>query len=882
MRLAKSIDELYEEVKDYDLVLCNDAPLALALNNRLDRPRLGAFAVTPMQLAGSMCMDILGRPTLNDIEVVKRVSKTTGYKLKYVHGEIENYKKIRRYTPRVREHLGKKSRNVYDEYIQLPTLELAMGTFDGENAPIFKGKKIAVIGEGLYNDLDKHFNPKLGTYESINPFKRGRFDIDEIRELSNNREIAENAVDLITPENSFDVAIVMDVNGAIADSVRSALYRKRIPFINSLSVRDLSNVRGFLEFLRLANTFETVKISQVRELISSYGGFIQGRYDQYLACNFSTHCDNERAKEILDIMRDIESMTYLEVCDRVARAEGAQIKILLSELELNDEYVNAKDTEDIIYAVNNINDLKHNEQIPETEKEGVLLVDCKNSVWIDRPIVIYLGMGTEWDMDLSDLNLVDRKLKDEENDKNLEKFQILLQQGSQRIYICNSTKGGKRPKPCSLFDQCIDSDTAETFDSVCNRIVKGNWYEPEGELKIERGSVSLEDPDYIPKPFSKSSFDNFISCPREYMFGVFLGSPDKSSTVIGNLLHEYAEFRTCHPEIVEEKGIEHYVDRIANDSVGLLPSEVRSLTKSNIRNSIININRFIDREGFSDRVIPGKRTDKKSENRFFAECGLEGGTNMNEIEYVSMKGHMKGIFDIIDDERIFDLKTGKAMEAKKIKDAMNDKKSDYNKEYQCMFYLSLLGEISDSKDNSFTLFYTAGNERKSAKGDDFDISENMCTVRLIGSKEDYFRNIYMERLLEMKSYEYLKKVRSELEDAVLAVGFDNPDGLDASNDFLDAITRAKNWKKESTLQEAYEKLKSKFKKDLFGDTNDVFVEGKHTLFVTDEYFARFKKLISDSYERLKHMYNTNFPADPKIECCNCYFKDICTRNSEAE
>ena len=31
---AKSIDELYDEVKDYDVVLCNDAPLALALNNR--------------------------------------------------------------------------------------------------------------------------------------------------------------------------------------------------------------------------------------------------------------------------------------------------------------------------------------------------------------------------------------------------------------------------------------------------------------------------------------------------------------------------------------------------------------------------------------------------------------------------------------------------------------------------------------------------------------------------------------------------------------------------------------------------------------------------------------------------------------------------------
>ena len=39
MYLAKSIDELYEEVKKYDLVMCNDAPLASALNNRVDEPR---------------------------------------------------------------------------------------------------------------------------------------------------------------------------------------------------------------------------------------------------------------------------------------------------------------------------------------------------------------------------------------------------------------------------------------------------------------------------------------------------------------------------------------------------------------------------------------------------------------------------------------------------------------------------------------------------------------------------------------------------------------------------------------------------------------------------------------------------------------------------
>ncbi|MBQ6548082.1 MAG: hypothetical protein IJL79_03965, partial [Candidatus Methanomethylophilaceae archaeon] len=80
---AKSIDELYEEVRDYDLVICNDAPLALALNNRLDKPRVGVFAITPRQLASDLSIDILGVPTLSDIEVVRRISKNLGYPMRF-------------------------------------------------------------------------------------------------------------------------------------------------------------------------------------------------------------------------------------------------------------------------------------------------------------------------------------------------------------------------------------------------------------------------------------------------------------------------------------------------------------------------------------------------------------------------------------------------------------------------------------------------------------------------------------------------------------------------------------------------------------------------------------------------------------------------------
>jgi len=48
---AKSIDNLYNRVKDHNLILTVDAPLADALNARLTEPHIGPFATTPKRLA---------------------------------------------------------------------------------------------------------------------------------------------------------------------------------------------------------------------------------------------------------------------------------------------------------------------------------------------------------------------------------------------------------------------------------------------------------------------------------------------------------------------------------------------------------------------------------------------------------------------------------------------------------------------------------------------------------------------------------------------------------------------------------------------------------------------------------------------------------------
>ncbi len=876
MFLAKSIDELYEEVKSKgcDIVICNDAPLALALNNRLDQTRIGIFATTPRQLAGDMAIDLLGKGLMDDIEVVKRVSELTGFRLRFVHGEIENIKTMMRYTAEVRQKLSNLSRRVYDEFIEMPTLEKAMSLFNATESGYFEGKKVAVIGIELFDNLDKHFVPS--NYEYIELSVDGQsYDIDVIRELSNDRQIAENVVNLIDEDNAKDFAIVFDVSGHIADAIRSALYRKEIPFINSLNVKDLTYIRDFIEFITLSSSFDTVRVSQVRELISAYGGYISSKYDGYLVKQYSEFCDDERTKFILDTMNNIREMTYGQVCESISqKRRAAQINILLEELNIAERKVNDSDTNDMIYAVNNIPDLKHNEEIPDSEREGVLLVDCKNSVYVDRPVVIYIGMGQEWEKDLSFLNLIDYRLKDAECDNNVTKFQILLQQGTRRLYVVNAIKNGEKTKPCSYFD-LASSKSYEKFADVCKELIPGPWVRTEEPPAIESGEITPMD--YTEKPFSKTSYNYFVSCPRMFMFGVLLGSPDNRSNVVGNILHEYAEFRITYPELASKYDTDHYSDLICEKCEGLFSPEMRSIERTNIRNSIINIDRFVEKLGLDkiskvDTNITKNNVDdkRKGYNFFIDKEGEEFGSDITEMSYTSNDRSMSGIFDVILKGHVFDFKTGKPKDAKDILKNMDlDKKPDYP-EFQAMFYISMLEEMEKEGEHKFSLFFTNDNLDKNATGTDFDIMSNMRHVELIDDKRYFIKNYLADDMVRnTKKYMPLENCKDGLVDLIM-------DSLEDGEDAI--ISRATGYVMSMTgsTEKKSKDMAEGFVKKILKQADDEMFSSGNTVFVTRKALEDFRSDVRKSCALAKDWYTTGYPAHPKTDCDKCNFNDICT------
>lgn len=868
MRAAKTIDELYDEVKDYDLVLCNDAPLALALGNRVRKPLVGMFSSTPRQLAGDVALRTLRTGTVSDIRLVKLLSKYTGYDIRFVHGEVDNILRMRRFTSDIRPHLGKRSRRIYDELQAMPTLDNVMAEFDAEEDGIFDGLKVAVIGGELYDDLDKHFNPKFGTYDEISPFKRGEYRIEEIRELGNDRQVAENAVSLVSAENAEDVAIVMDVNGPIADAVRSALYRRRIPFINSLSVKDLHSIRDFLEFLSLSLSFETIRVKHARELLSAYDGFISSKYDNYMMSQYPKVLEEGgRTSELIGIMRGIKDMTFLEVCEKVVRRgkDAAQVKILLGEMELSDEHVAPSGVDDMTYAVNNIGTLKHNEQIPEDEKKGVLLVDCQKSVYIDRPLVIYLGMGQEWEKDPYETDFLSAGEKEDERERNAEKFQILMQQGVARVYICNSSKRGVRPAPCIMFGQAEGDRTFVDFSEVCDRLTVNPWYIEEHDELPMLGEEDVGN-GFVPKPFSKTTYNRFVECPRKYMFGTITRSPDKESTVKGTMIHGYAEFRVTYPEKAKELGIDFFVDEIASVCAGLSSPENYSIERSEIMSQVSNIDAAVDLIGIDSSNLLVRGEDEETKNYFMKKLGLGEKTDISEIKCVSRDSSIEGIFDLLWKGTVYDFKTGKPLDSRKIASKMVRKKGDYV-DYQPLFYLALLDESFPENRGEFRLFFAKDGDMKVAKGEDYDVRSGFRTVKLVGKREDMIPDYLAYLIPKYDKYDAFRSRTDVIAEAMAGIGLDAPseEHVAALSAFLPSGTKSERDSVKGLVEWVYKTL-----------TGDIVAIDDGTILVTRKALDDFRAAAIDDLGRIGAMYNCVHPAEPLGDCGKCDFVELCT------
>lgn len=869
MKRAKTIDEIYEEVRDFDLVLTTDAALATALNARIDRPVVGFFAVTPKQVAELEAVNVIGEPVQRELSVLRSISKDVGVPFKSVHGEVENIKEIRRYTFQVEENLhSKRANEIYQRYRSMPTQMAVMSGFDADSSPFFKGKRVAVIGVDFFNSLDKNLNSP--DFHEIDIFTEGDpFDIDRIYQVGNDRQIANNVVDLIDPSNPSDYAVVLNLGSPITDAVRSALYRKGIPFVNSLNVKDLTQIRDYLQLIQLSLSFRTLRVRHVRELLSNYNVQIRSRSDDFLFCDLPMDSFSDRGLRFFSIMSEIDRHTFLEVAELVGNPGLPQIKLLLSDMELSGKTIGHGTVNELSYAVNYVSELRHNQEVPQNEREGVLITDCNNSVYIDRPVVFYLGLGQDWNMSVRSKPYIDQE---QESDINALRLQVLLQQGSTRMYFVNVTKNGQPARPSAMFD-VIYGRGMETFGDLCPDIVRGRWVPERVPEPITHGSSGLEETGVGRHPFSKSSFNTYYRCPRAYMFSCLVSTPDQKQMEFGNLIHEFAEMYFCHRDSVKGSDLDAFIDRTFDRYSGLSSPLLKDMDRGRIRRAMSNVMAYIDRYAPESPILD-RRIDDSHRNRIMTASGMDMTSTMCETDHAAPGYPMHGKYDLSYGRDITDYKTGRQQEMKTIaKSMLLDPKND-DPEFQPLFYLAI-AMLEGKGIGSFNLFYAMANDVRSLDPG-FDISENVRSIELVpgGTRDCLFASSHVrEHLSDNLSSKYREHV-DVIMDVLEDMGGSEPQDWSRDEAMMSAILDACGQNVTKTNLKDVRAAVNKVAKCISGGC----IMTPSSLEIPTENASSFADALRDMHRTMLDQRVTDFPAQPISPCGGCDYYRICTRD----
>jgi hypothetical protein len=288
-----------------------------------------------------------------------------------------------------------------------------------------------------------------------------------------------------------------------------------------------------------------------------------------------------------------------------------------------------------------------------------------------------------------------------------------------------------------------------------------------------------------------------------------------------------------------------------------------------------NVIRFIDSLGIKEVPLDRDYLIGVHKNMFMDMHNCTKYSSMTETEFNTTMHPLSGNFDLVIHNRIIDYKTGKASSAAEVKKRMDmSSKQDYY-EFQPMIYLSLL------RDNSpppyrFSLVYVTDNDIRSVTDEDFRISENIRDVILITqSMREFISDPDSPVKSRFAGKDYVKVLNgwSSFVNAVFDAGTDscgswmNDEGLISS---ITGILGMKNKNELGAVPKALKKIAAIV-------SSGMFDEGKEIIVPADT-LERFLSLVDKDHDSASRQTYTEFPAAPRINCSQCKFFRVCTKD----
>ncbi len=653
IKKAKSIQEIYNEVKDYDLVLTVDAPLRTALDRLTKRPMLGMWAVTPEELATKYAPKTIGESVKNKYEIIIEISRKLRMNIKQVNHYVDhifNLWEINGNLDKINELLNDEGQKIFNLLRNLPTINLAMNNFDPS---IIRNKNIAIIGLDFFTELDKSVLPDR--FDRIDLFTNETYDLSNFYAFSSEDDLVDRLVDLINNDNANDLAIVLDPESSYLPLIRSKLKNKGVPLIIDEYLRDHFQVRNFFALINLGLNYANLTVKDVAHFADIFSFDIEiDKYNFFLSEYLSSNADNNELNEFCDLLDSITKMTYGDLIDHLSK-KGIPLPNEFSEvvykLFLTSKIVDFESYAELVYCIENL-DI---EIEIDKNKKGVLLVNCKNSAYIDRPVCFYIGLDISWDRGIKDKKIAEN---DDEERIEIDLFQILIQQGTVRYYLVPMIKDNQPVIPCYYFNKLLGreigdfvSDPIFKTQRIRNSKIVDEMMRPKDNIGSEKNVVF--------KYFSQSKLNDFVACPKRYMYGNLVFSEQRDALLKGNLFHEFASFYVTYPTVFRELGIDFFVDQMIKEYKKMVDDAVIDIERTKFKIGLQNLCNFLDSLSIDKGIVNIPNIKASKENRFAQILGLEYESTNTELRFVDNEIHIDGVFDLmVNNVTIVDHKSG--------------------------------------------------------------------------------------------------------------------------------------------------------------------------------------------------------------------------------
>ncbi|MFD1589284.1 PD-(D/E)XK nuclease family protein [Halorientalis brevis] len=681
---ARPIDDLYAAVAEYELVLVPDAPLASALNRRLDRPHLGTFATTPRRLAAGRREQAEDR--LAFLELIEQ-TELSWKQASYIVGNILQCWEYQGSSRAILEYDGyadAATETAVEHISSLDTTSRRLSRYQ-----IDDDCDLAVVGIEQFTPLERSILPD--EFDMFSPLTEEEFDPAPFHVFDSTAGIIDAVVEAITADTAEDVAVVLNGGSEYSALVESALEAEDIPFYGGPGFIDDPDHRTFLQLLRAAHNGSDTRVRSMRPLLSRLGLSIDIEHDEKRLHEL----DAPAAAWVSEFSDDIHEHTFGSALDEYEGQTGVELPDFreeLSRLGIAHDSVTDAGVDRLAFYLQTY-------EVPvDRENEGVLLADASAAAFVDRPVVFYLGLDDSWTQTPPRRPWIEM---DDQYQRNIRQFQLLLQNGVQQYYLVQDTRGGDPITPCLYFEDLLEEDIDRFSDfahTVHNRTFQdlGNGF--------EKHALDVE-PEWI-DAISQSSMNSYVNSPRDYFFSKIVQSPDKDYFKEGNLFHDFAEFYVNHPDAVDDGTIDEVVDVMLDEVRPFLRSVDADVHRTEYRLGLETIVQYLDENepAADDLPIDG---GSSSWGNFFAEYfDRTIDSSLTERWFSDDDLGIKGKIDLIHrPHRLLDYKSGSKKRASQVvKGAAMDPPSD-KPNFQAILYLAYLRTLNPDEQLEFRFFH---------------------------------------------------------------------------------------------------------------------------------------------------------------------------------